>query len=104
MRAKQLSITKSQFIDLQKMYHTDYKIAKVLDLSVSRVCQIRKHYHISIYPIGKENLFRNKFIYKTFRENKITKKELAKRNYLSYKTITRIIQSFEKEKLSNDRK
>ena len=88
-------ITKQQFIDFQHKYHTDSKLSKVLDLSISRICQLRKFYGIPVYTIKKENRIRDRFIYRMFKENKISKKELAKNNNLSYKTILRIIKDYD---------
>jgi intein-encoded DNA endonuclease-like protein len=97
VRKQQLTISKSQLIYLQTVHHTDLKIAKILNTSPSRICQIRKIYNIPVYPIKKSKRIRDRFVYRTFKENKISKKDLAKNNKLSYKTILRIINSFQKE-------
>ena len=97
MRKVKYPITKQQLLFLQESYHTDKKISKSLNISVSRVCQLRKFFGIPIFTIGKENHLRNRFIYTSFKENNISKKELSVKCGLSLMTITRIIKFF-KEK------
>jgi Mor family transcriptional regulator len=97
MRNVYFPITQSQLLQLKDIHHTDLKISKILNLSVARVCQLRKKFGISIYPSRKENKIRNKIIYREFKETKILKKNLALKYNLSIMTIIRIIKSF-KEK------
>jgi hypothetical protein len=104
MRKVLFKITKRQLVHLQSIHHTDSEIAKVLELSSARVYQLRKEHGIPIYTIGKHNRSRNRFIYTSFTENHIPKRELSKTYKLSFKTISRIIDSFKQEKLINDNK
>jgi len=98
MRNIQFPVTKLQLINLQNTYHTDYKIAKVLNLSIARISQLRKKYNIPIYNIKKDNYKRDRFIYNSFVENKTKIKQLASQNDLSIMTIRRIIKSFQEKK------
>jgi hypothetical protein len=94
MRNIHFPITQGQMVLLQDKYHTDSKIAKQLNITVSRVCQIRKKYGISLYSINKENKSRNRFINIDFKEAGMSKKELSVKYKLSLMTITRILKSF----------
>jgi len=104
MRKVLFKITKRQLVHLQSLHHTDAEIAAVLNLSSTRVYQLRKKFGIPIYTIGKHNRSRNRFIYTSFIENNIPKIELARTYGLSFKTISRIIDSFKQEKILNDNK
>ena len=99
---KQFPITKSQLLYLQNIHHTDLKISNILNITVARVCQLRKKYGILIFTKGRDNYPRNKFIYTSFKESNTSKLELAKKNNLSIKTIIRIIQFFQKKGNNND--
>lgn len=100
MRKDLHPIQRHQLLHLQRIHHTDSKIAKALNVTPSRVCQLRKKFDIPVFTIGKDNYKRNKFIYNIFKEQRVSKKELARINNLSYKTVIRIIKSLQKEEVN----
>lgn len=101
MKHIRIAASRAQIVYLQEVHHTDKKIAQALNLTVARVCQLRKQYGIPVYTVSKDNYRRNRFIYIAYIENKVSKKELADKNGLSIKTITRIIQSLERKNNGN---
>ena len=100
---RQFPVTKSQLFYLQDTYHTDLKISKILNITIARVCQLRKKYGIPIFSKSRDNYARNKFIYIAFKESNMSKSELASKNNLSIKTVKRIVQFFQKEGVIDDR-
>jgi len=94
MRKQNIEITKLQLLKLQEMYKTDLIIAKMLNLSVARICQLRKKFGISIITSKSENIKRNNDIYKMFTFNHMSKKDLSKAFNLTQKTIRMVLKSF----------
>jgi hypothetical protein len=92
MRKALFPIKKLQLLHLQNLHHTDSKIANILNVTSARVCQLRKRFGIPVFTVGRDNYQRNKFIYTVFKESNVSKKELSRKNNLSYKTIIRIIK------------
>ena len=101
MMKREFSTTKLQMIKFQNKFHTDNKIAKALNISISRVCQLRQLFGIPIFSSNKEKKLRNKFIYMELQDSNVTRKELAEKYGVSVMTISRIIKSFQ-EKLNDN--
>lgn len=97
---RKIPISKYQLLYLQNYYHLDSKIAEILNVSVSRVCQLRKKYNIPVFNIEKHNFIRNNFVCELIKENKASKQEIAKTYGISVKTVTRIINNSQKENIN----
>jgi predicted DNA-binding protein YlxM (UPF0122 family) len=95
MKKLRFTISKAQFINLQKTYKTDVEIAKFLNVTRQYVFAFRKRFDLPIFKVSDTKINRNKLIYTDYSMRRVPKVDIAKKYNLTRMTVHRIIKKME---------